>query len=78
MFNIIIDNQLDLIAFCKIKKCFPKVHDILKNEIEQKKALCKNTHALENNSLLQNEITATKPNLFNSINLSGLAFKPPE
>ena len=78
MFNIIIDNQLDLIAFCKIKNCFPQVHTILKNEIEQKKALCKNIHILENNSLLQNEITATKPNLFNSINLSGLAFKPPE
>ena len=49
-----------------------------KNEIEQKKALCKNIHILENNSLLQNEITATKPILFNSINLSGLTYKPPE
>jgi predicted unusual protein kinase regulating ubiquinone biosynthesis (AarF/ABC1/UbiB family) len=74
MFDIINDCQLDIIAFCDVKKCYPKVKNIF--ELHLKDNYKKYKHNIENNKLEHNENESKK--LFSSISLSGLTFKPPE
>ena len=74
MFDIINDSQLDIIAFCDIKECYPKVKNILEthmvNNFKNYKSNIKNNN-IENNN---NE----NKKLFSSISLSQLTFKSPE
>jgi predicted Ser/Thr protein kinase len=65
MFQIIKENQLDIITYCHVRNCYPKVYQLFNKEINDK-------YINENNP------TKNKPILFNNINLSGLTFKPPE
>jgi len=74
MFEIINDNELDIIAFCDVKKCYPKVRDLLM--LNKKNKLIELKENIDKNNI--NEITKGEKRLFGSILLSGLTFKPPE
>ena len=74
MFDIMNDSQLDIIAFCEIKKCYPKVKTIFEEQLKNNFKIYKNN--IEKNKLEQNEDESKK--LFSSICLSKLSFKPPE
>jgi hypothetical protein len=73
MFDIINDSQLDIIAFCEIKKCYPKVKTIFEEQLKNNFQIYKDN--IKNNKLEHNENETKK--LFSSICLSGLTFKPP-
>jgi predicted unusual protein kinase regulating ubiquinone biosynthesis (AarF/ABC1/UbiB family) len=74
MFDIINDNQLDIIAFCEVKKCYPKVKTIFEEHLKNNFNIYKNN--INKNKLEHNENESKK--LFSSISLSELTFKPPE
>ena len=74
MFDIINDSQLDIIAFCEVKKCYPKVKTIFEGHLINNFEIYKNN--IDKNKLEHNENEGKK--LFSSISLSGLTFKPPE
>ena len=74
MFDIINDSQLDIIAFCEVKKCYPKVKTIFEEHLQDNFKIYKNN--IDKNKLEHNENESKK--LFSSISLSGLSFKPPE
>ena len=74
MFDIINDSQLDIIAFCEIKKCYPKVKKIFEEHLQNNFQIYKNN--IDKNKLEDNENNNKK--LFSSICLSKLTFKPPE
>lgn len=76
MFDIITDNQLDIISFCQVGKCYSEVCKLLQKELEYKYNDYKK-NAKENNINEEKE-NANTPTLFSSISLSGLKFKPPE
>ena len=76
MFDIINDSQFDIIAFCTIKKCYPKLKDIYEIQIKNNFTNYKINN--ENNKLEQNENENENKKLFSSITLSKLTFKPPE
>ena len=73
MFDIINDSQLDIIAFCEVKKCYPKVKVIFEKHLKNNFKIYKNN--IDKNKLEHNEDKNKK--LFSSISLSGLTFKPP-
>jgi predicted unusual protein kinase regulating ubiquinone biosynthesis (AarF/ABC1/UbiB family) len=73
MFDIINDSHFDIIAFSDIKKCYPKLKKIF--EIQMIDSFQKyKTNCKKNNIVCKNK----NKNLFSSISLSGLTFKPPE
>ena len=74
MFDIINDCQLDIIAFCDVKQCYPQVKTIF--EIHMKDNYKKYNYNIINNQIENNVVKSKK--LFSSISLSGLTFKPPE
>ena len=73
MFEIINDYQLDMIAFCDVKKCYPEVRNIftldMKNKYEKYKA------NVVNNNII--EIPNPEKKLFSSLSVTKLKFKPP-
>ena len=73
MFDVINDNQLDIIAFTQVKQCYPKVKEIFENHIKDN--FKKYKYNIDNNKLEINENESKK--LFSSISLSSLKFKPP-
>ena len=73
MFELASDSQLDIIAFCEIKKCYPKVKSIFEKQLKNNFKIYKKN--IEKNKLEKNEDESKK--LFSSICLSGLTFKPP-
>ena len=75
MFDIINDSQLDIIAFCEVKKCYPKIKTIFEEHLENNFSKYKNN--IEKNKLEHNEKVNESKKLFSSISLSGLTFKPP-
>jgi hypothetical protein len=82
MFEIINDNMLDIIAYCEIKHCYPKVLELFKQEYANKfekynKNKVKNNIAECNTDSLE-DITKPKPILFSTIELSGLKMKSPK
>ena len=74
MFEIMNDCQLDIIAFCDVKKCYPKVRDLFTFHMKDKYISYKTN--IEKHNI--NEITNTNKQLFSSLSLSSLKFKPPE
>ena len=74
MFEIMNDCQLDIIAFCDVKKCYPKVRDLFTFHMKDKYINYKTN--IEKHNI--NEITNTNKQLFSSLSLSSLKFKPPE
>ena len=84
MFDIINDNQLDIISFCDVKKCYPKVKEIMELNMKDSFITYKNNsrnnsrHNSRHNNIVVNETTNDNKKLFSSISLSGLTFKPPE
>jgi len=78
MFDIITDNQLDIMSFCKVNNCYTQVSELLKKELDNKYIEYKK-NTIENNINEEKENTnSNTPILFSSISLSGLKFKPPE
>jgi predicted unusual protein kinase regulating ubiquinone biosynthesis (AarF/ABC1/UbiB family) len=93
MFDIINDNQLDIISFCEVKKCYPKVKEIIELNMKDSFITYKtNSKNNSKNNSVTNNITITDTDnitdnitdindnkkLFSSISLSKLKFKPPE
>lgn len=76
MFDIITDNQLDIITFCNVNKCYPKVCELLQKELDNKYLEYKQN--VINNSINENKTNDEQPTLFSTISLSGLTFRPPE
>ena len=77
MFDIINDNQLDIIAFCDVKKCYIKVRDLFALNMN-KKFIDYKTNVKNNNinEQMQNE-NIDNQKLFSTIQISGLKFKTP-
>ena len=73
MFDMMNDSQLDIIAFCEVKKCYPEIKNIFKEHIINNFQIYKTN--IDKNKLEHNENQNKK--LFSSISLSGLTFKPP-
>ena len=73
MFEIINDNQLDIIAFCDVKKCYPKIKDLLNSHMKTKFVEYK-TNIIHNNI---SDFVDNKKMLFSSLSLSNLTFKTP-
>ena len=74
MFEIANECDLDIIAFCDVKKCYLKVRDLFNLHMNDKYKNYKTNIA--NNNI--NENLTTEKRLFSSLSLSGLSFKPPE
>lgn len=75
MFEIINDNDLDIIAYCQVKKCYPVVLKTITDEMSGKYDTYKTNKSNMSQSITND--TNTEPSLFHSIKLSGLVFKPP-
>jgi predicted unusual protein kinase regulating ubiquinone biosynthesis (AarF/ABC1/UbiB family) len=73
MFDIMNYSQLDIIAFCEVKKCYPKIKTIFQEHLINNFQIYKTN--IEKHKLENNEDETKK--LFSSISLSGLTFKPP-
>jgi predicted unusual protein kinase regulating ubiquinone biosynthesis (AarF/ABC1/UbiB family) len=82
MFDIINDEQLDIIAFCTVNKCYPEVCILFQKELENKyqeyKANVKINNINEHKIELDIADIKIKPILFNILTLSNLKFRPPE
>jgi hypothetical protein len=83
MFEIINDNMLDIIAYCEIKNCYPKVLELFRKEYANKfekynENKIKNNIAECANDNNPNNNNNKKPILFSTIGLSGLKMKAPE
>jgi hypothetical protein len=76
MFDIITDNQLDIIAFCTVNNCYPKICELLQKELDNKYIEYKQN--VINNDINENKTNDKQPTLFSTISLSGLTFRPPE
>lgn len=75
MFDIINDITLDILAFCEVKKCYPKVKELFEKETEIKYNEYRQNLLTHN---IQENKRNNEPELFTIIKLSGLTFKPPE
>ena len=73
MFELINDAQLDIIAFCDVKKCYTKVRDLFSTDMKNKYTNYKKN--VDKNNIKENENTEKK--LFSSLSLSTLKFRPP-
>jgi hypothetical protein len=76
LFHIINDNQLDIITFCDVKKCYPKVKNMI--ELNMKDNYKKYKTNSSQNNIESNEKSNDGKQLFTRISLSGLTFKSPE
>jgi hypothetical protein len=74
MFEIINESQLDIIAFCDVKKCYPKIKNLFSLDMKNKYTKYK-TNIMKNNIT---EVINTDNKLFSSLSLSTLTFRPPE
>ena len=74
MFEIINESQLDIIAFCDVKKCYPKIKKLFSLDMKNKYTKYK-TNIMKNNIT---EVINTDNKLFSSLSLSTLTFRPPE
>jgi len=74
MFELMNELQLDMIAFCDIKKCYPKIRDIFSLDMNTKYKYYK-SNLIKNNI---NEIKNTEKKLFISLTITPLKFKSPE
>ena len=79
--EIINDNMLDIIAYCEVKHCYPKVLELFRKEYANKfdkynENKVKNNIAECNTDSLE-DITKPKHILFSTIGLSGLKMKAP-
>ena len=75
MFELITDSQLDIIAFCDVKKCYPKVRELFASHKKDK--LTQYINNINDNNIKENS-NSNNNRLFSSISLSGLTFKRPE
>ena len=74
MFELITDSQLDIIAFCDVKKCYPGIRNIFSLDMNNK-------YAKYRSNIIKHNIIENKNNenkLFTSLSLSTLKFRPPE
>ncbi len=76
MYDILNENSLDIIAFCKVKKCYPGVLELLQGEMDNKYLAYQVN--LQENDIKENGKNNTTPILFNGIFLSGLKMKDPD
>ena len=76
MFEIINDNQLDIIAFCNANKCYPKVAELFNAELDNKFIEYKKN--LANNNINDIKPCNNQPVLFSTLGLTTLKFKIPE
>jgi predicted unusual protein kinase regulating ubiquinone biosynthesis (AarF/ABC1/UbiB family) len=76
MYDIINENALDIIAFCKVNKCYPGVLEIFQKETDNKYLAYQIN--LQENNIQENGKNNTKPVLFNSLALSGLKMRAPD
>ena len=78
MFDLMTDNQLDIISFCYVNKCYPKVAELFQRELDNKYLEYKKN--INENNILEHQEKETnlQPQLFSSLSLSGLKFRPPE
>ena len=74
MFDIINDGELDMITFCDVKKCYPKVRELFALHKKDKFIQYKNN--INKNEIKEESNTENK--LFSSISLSGMIFRSPE
>ena len=77
LFEIINDLQLDIIAFCDVNRCYPKVAALFNKELNNK--FSDYTHNIKTNKNINNnnKNNNTTPILFSTLSLSTLKFKPP-
>lgn len=73
MFEIINEYQLDIIAYCDIKNCYPEVNNMFKLDMNNKYKKYKSN--IEENNII--EIVNSDKQLFGSLILSKLKFKNP-
>ena len=74
MFEIITNSQLDIIAFCDVKKCYPKVRSLFSLDMNSKYNKYKS-------NIIKHNITESlndENKLFSSLSLTNLKFRPPE
>ena len=74
MFEIITDSQLDIIAFCDVKQCYPKIRELFSSDMNNK-------YAKYRSNIIKHNIIENKNNdnkLFTSLSLSTLKFRAPE
>ena len=76
MFEIINDLQLDIISFCEVNGCYPKVAALFIKEFNNKYTDYKNNVKI--NNINDNKQCIETPMLFSTLGLSSLKFKPPE
>ena len=76
MFEIINDNQLDIIAFCNANKCYPKVAELFNEQLDNKFIEYKQN--LEHNNINDVKPCNNQTVLFSSLGLTSLKFKLPE
>jgi hypothetical protein len=75
MYDIIQENQLDIISFCKVKNCYPKVLELFMKELDNKYRNYRE-NIREHNISESNK--NNEPVLFGSISLSGMVMRSPE
>jgi predicted unusual protein kinase regulating ubiquinone biosynthesis (AarF/ABC1/UbiB family) len=79
MYEIINENQLDIITYCNVRNCYPEVGKLLLAELNTKHAEYKNNKSsFFSDDTPSNTDIPTNTQLFSNIKLSGLTFKPPE
>ena len=76
MFEIINNLQLDIISFCEVNGCYPKVAALFIKEFNNKYTDYKNN--VQINNINDNKQCIETPMLFSTLGLSSLKFKPPE
>jgi len=75
MFDIINENALDIISFCKVKGCYPGVLEIFQNDLNNKYLAYQVN--LQENAIQEDGKNNTAPVLFNGLALSGLVMREP-
>lgn len=79
MFEIINDNMLDIIAYCEVKNCYPKVLELFKQEYTNKfEKYNENKDKNKIQECNKDTLEDKKPVLFGTLALSGLKMKIPE
>ena len=74
MFDIINDGELDVMTFCDVKNCYPKVRELFASHKKDKITQYKN-------NVIKNKIDEginIDNKLFSSISLSGMIFRNPD
>jgi predicted unusual protein kinase regulating ubiquinone biosynthesis (AarF/ABC1/UbiB family) len=75
MYDIINENALDIIAFCKVKGCYPDVLEIFQREIDNKYLAYQVN--LQENDIQEAGKNNQAPVLFNGLAFSGLKMRVP-